>query len=583
MEYNATCKDFIDMKIFVHYSLIPSVIIILILSFLEKHTIRTKIDDKVVILTKRFGFVVPLDLVGTFTNRWTYGFAFGATANKIIFLFREEYLPPGVPHWAKAFGLLAGALEVALCYYPIFACLTTEKKIVGSIIGFFYTLFWLIVTLIDLVSCPHETEFEQYEKVISNWPSLLCLLFLLGRFVHIFITRIRMGKSEDQEFLQEHQAEHVRQLFRKPVEKPKSWFQRKIYTWDPNFRFPNRIISTSVLSLFCLYIFITSEFNGFKRILQKIKYLEVLLPSESSDITDFLNALRGVWFFTTFLASFITVSYVFHILACYRKHIKRLWVGNKLFLPNTFQIPAPSQSIVAIARYSSMQVAYILWGYLIMHTVLLVFGMIFVYLVIYPIRDGTFWDLLKDLLLLFIIPFGIVITLMYIQVLLAAAFFLQKKISPEDKQKPLALDNRKGFQNFNYFFFFYNVIVGFGSCLFRLMRSMILGSWLIARLDRPVMPRGFEKLDPGYSTWIGMIYVDHYHSNPVLVSFCKILLTTKAEKEVSDYYLKYVSTQNSTELKTSVQAKTRWFLFYTLLKNPSLIKHRKQKPLDHND
>lgn len=34
----------------------------------------------------------------------------------------------------------------------------------------------------------------------------------------------------------------------------------------------------------------------------------------------------------------------------------------------------------------------------------------------------------------------------------------------------------------------------------------------------------------GFSAWIGMLYVDHYHANPVLVSFCHILITSHRER-----------------------------------------------------
>lgn len=43
----------------------------------------------------------PLDFLGTFSNRWSYGIAFGATANKIMFLFSEGYQPLQIPQWAQ--------------------------------------------------------------------------------------------------------------------------------------------------------------------------------------------------------------------------------------------------------------------------------------------------------------------------------------------------------------------------------------------------------------------------------------------------------------------------------------------------
>ncbi|XP_040273213.1 stimulated by retinoic acid gene 6 protein-like isoform X1 [Bufo bufo] len=596
---NGTCKSLIDMDLFLHYSLIPSVLIILALSFLERRIKRTAFDDTIQLLDRRFGFVIPLDLIGTFTNRWTFGFAFGAMTNKVMSLFSEEYLPPGVPSWARAFGLLIGAIEVGLSYYPIFACLTTENKIIGSVIGFLYTLTWFIVTMIDIALCPHGDVIGFFEKVIFEWPSLLCLVFLMGRFVHIFIKYIRIYlgadiRTDENSFLPIHQAEHVKRLFRKPIVKQKSWFERKIYTWDPCFKFPSRMIGTTVLSLFCLYIFVSVEYSGYSKIAGLLKCLEEQMEQVAPDVApsweaynqsvvsmkEFNEALKGVWFFTTFLASAVTLSYIFHILVCYRKHMKRLWVGERGFLPIKFKTPSSTESVAAIARYSGWQVAHILWGYFIMHIVQCLFGLVFVYAVVFPIKHGQL-EVLKGLGIS-VLTIAVVISLMILQVLFASKFFLQKKISPTDKQKPLALNNRKAFHNFNYFFFFYNVILGLGACLSRLFSALILGSWLIARIDRTLLQRGYESADMGYKTWIGMIYVDHYHTNPVLVSFCNILLTVTAEKRLKESPV-YYGFNNSGGPRTSVKSRTRWLLYYTLMNNPRLIIQRKQKEMDNLD
>ncbi|XP_014635366.1 PREDICTED: coiled-coil domain-containing protein 180-like [Ceratotherium simum simum] len=130
------------------------------------------------------------------------------------------------------------------------------------------------------------------------------------------------------------------------------------------------------------------------------------------------------------------------------------------------------------------------------------------------------------------ITIAIILGLMILQVWIAASFFLQPKMGTADKQKPLALNNRKAFHNFNYFLFFYNVLLGLGACLSRLLISCILGTWLIARIDRTIVQSGYEGADMGYSAWIGMLYVDHYHTNPVLVSFCHILITGHRERRL---------------------------------------------------
>ncbi|KAG8595212.1 hypothetical protein GDO81_001448 [Engystomops pustulosus] len=557
---NGTCHSLIDMNLFLHYSLIPSVLIILVLSFLERRSKRKKIDNELLHLDGRFGFVIPLDLIGNFNNRWTFGFAFGAMAYTIMSL--EEYLPHGLPGWAKAIGLLVGAFEVGLSYYPIFACLTTDSQMVGSVIGFLYTLIWFTVTVVDITTCPDGYILGYLEKVIFEWPSLLCLVFLVGRFFHMFIKciRIHLGadiQNDEKCFLQKHQAEHVKRLFQKPTLERKNWFQRKIYTWDPCFRFPSRMIGTTVLSLLCLYIFISLEYSIHRALSYLLNSLETMLellgPSYNHtvySVHEFSEAFTIVWFFTTFLSCVVTVSYILHILVCYRKHIRKLWVGDKSFLPKQFQNPLSSQCVAAIARYSGWQVAYILWGYWIMHVIQILLGMVFVCLFVFPIKHGKAAELLKGLGFS-ILTFAIAFSLSKLQYLMASRFFLQKKIIPEDKQKPLALNN-----------------------------SLILGSWLIGRIDRSILQRGYESFDSGFKTWIGMIYVDHFHTNPVLVSFCSILLTMSAEKRLKEMPISSAFRDSGGPRTSSVKSRTRWLLYYTLLNNPRLILYRKKKQMD---
>lgn len=40
----------------------------------------------------------------------------------------------------------------------------------------------------------------------------------------------------------------------------------------------------------------------------------------------------------------------------------------------------------------------------------------------------------------------------------------------------------------------------------------------------------------GYSTWIGMIFADHYHNNPVMVCFCQLLVSNTVKKHTAVTY-----------------------------------------------
>lgn len=104
---------------------------------------------------------------------------------------------------------------------------------------------------------------------------------------------------------------------------------------------------------------------------------------------------------------------------------------------------------------------------------------------------------------------------------------------------------------------------------------------------------------PGYSTWIGMIFADHYHNNPVMVCFCHLLVSnTPGGHTASSYstfnnppsgtdwllhqtlpfsvgYLQLLHFFSLSEPIVNSLARRRWMLFYTLVKNPQLILLRK--------
>ncbi|EPQ10416.1 hypothetical protein D623_10019338 [Myotis brandtii] len=449
------------MELFLHYSLIPSLFIILVLSFLQRREHCKQRDDTSYLLGNHFGIIIPLDFVGTFSNRWSYGIAFGATANKVMFLFSEGSQLLQIPQWAQAFVLLIGGFEVGLSHFPFFACLSSEFQLVSSILGFLYSLIWFAVTILHITQCPHGQFLGRYQTVMFYWPSLLCLSFLLGRFLYMFVKslRVHLGwelQTEEKPFLEIHQAEHVKQLLRKPPlqERKKSWFQSRIYEWDPCFQFPSRMIGTTVLASICLYLFIVIEFCVFVYVRDKLDVFEGELESYIASVNqtgtltpvllqakELMNISKGVWVVTIFPAFLTCVSYLFHILACYRKHVKRLWAGNKHFLPLKFHNPSSSGSVAAIARYSGWQIAYILWGYLSIHVVQSLCGMVIMYSLVLPIIHNQGREMLQGLGI-GILTISIVLGLMILQVWIAASFFLQPKMGTADKQKPLALNNR---------------------------------------------------------------------------------------------------------------------------------------------
>ncbi|KAL7841117.1 hypothetical protein SRHO_G00248080 [Serrasalmus rhombeus] len=585
---NETCA--VPQEDVLHACLLPSVCIVLLFSFLERRRKPHCCGQRFPYLRDRFGIVVPLDFTFSLRNRWSYSFAIGATAHQMIHLFFRDIKLMEVPTWLEALVYLMAAFEVGVAFLPFFVCLSTTRRGLGGALGLLYTLIWLIVQVWNF-HCDHKlcnaSQFStrQYCYVWSMWwPTILCLGCLLGRFAFMLAKSIyiclqkRNKQLEEDNILQPHQFKYVERLFRRLPERSleKTWFQRKVYDWDPYFKFPNRMIATTVMSVIGLYVFISYE-----------QVFTSLIIAESQSISGGsglqTNYFATTWHVTTALAALASVAHIGHVLICYKKHVKRLWAGNKSFVPEKYHTLNSSVSVAALARYPGCQIAYTMWGYLIVHMGLFVFGIIIVYVVIYPIEMCGFIIWLR-LALLLMSGFIIMLVLVGVQVVLVRVFFLQDRLSPEDPQKPLALNNRKAFHNFNYFFFFYNVILGLGSCVLRLLASAYVSLLLVSRINRTIMPKGYELFDIGYRTWIGMIMTDHYHNNPVMICFCHLLLKGTLERQtaVQGRRQAYSRLNSSSGSPLEVRVRARWLLLYTLLRNPQLILLRKREKRNDN-
>ncbi|XP_044133049.1 stimulated by retinoic acid gene 6 protein-like [Bufo gargarizans] len=447
-ETSSACYKSIRMDLFVHYSLIPAVLITLILSYLQRQAKHEKTMEKIP-LGKRFGIVVPVNFISSYSNRWSYGAACGATATTVFLLFFDEYsnyFNFVAPTWAKALVYLLSALEVGLDYYPFFACLSTDHRLIGSALGFCYSLCWFCVQLANILQC-QKLAHASVILIFTPVPSLACCLFLMGRFLQLLIIaalslyRQLERKEEEEPLLPQHLTNYVRNVLKSAPEindqKPcQRW---RIYAWDTHFKFPTRMIVTAVLGLICLYNFVLVDLFVSPKAVKGLDswILRTVNLSIFNQTKGVLLLLRDCWFYSTFPSAFTSVIYVLHVLSSYRKEMKKLYKG----VSDISSAGRPAVVLAASIRYTGNQIAYLLWGYFLLHIMFFLKSLIITFWFVIPIKEG------KGMLIFQIFGYtvlGIIIMIAVIlaQILAAHFLFLQDKISPNNKNKPLAINNR---------------------------------------------------------------------------------------------------------------------------------------------
>ncbi|XP_078574008.1 stimulated by retinoic acid gene 6 protein-like [Branchiostoma floridae x Branchiostoma japonicum] len=583
-DYHCLIRD----DLFQHYSLIPAVVIIVILSWIEGRNQRgngTKC---------RFSLPVPVDFFDTHSNRWSYAVAFGVTTTACISLFTDayssNYLPTlhDWPLWSQLLIAIVSVVELGVNYYPFFACMACKVQIVGAVLGFLYSATWFSVKVVFEVNCAGPIGQDAFQflrangnvfNIIVRLPTVVCLFLLVAKFAIMIEgaieeqVRLRKGPQQGtlgtrrhKKLMHFHHKLHVQRLLGKLQETPElPWYRKMWYRPDPAFRFSARVITTVVVTFLCLYeVMVIDLFFG--NILWNDVRNMINATINHTVVVDIDNEFWDVfitsWNFTGIFTGFILFLYLLRILACYRKHMQRLYKGDYKWLPEFEQ--SSSWHVFQSLKYSGAQVAYMIWGYIIIQVILMLIILIGYVLVKNP-------DFILSSLEVSLPPALVSIVVLLAQWLLGKFVFLQK---PKDEEKqPLAFEHFKAYQNFAYFMFFFNIIVGFFFCFSRVIISLIFGVLLLSRIDRTVLMEGFEQADVGFLFYLSMVRIEVAHTHPVILSFCQLLLDTTSTTKRNGRYSSYVTVQRPLY---ETKSRWRWYLAYTLVRNPQLKEMRKE-------
>ncbi|XP_067667561.1 stimulated by retinoic acid gene 6 protein-like [Haliotis asinina] len=507
---------------------------ILILALLEKRRFRPEVCGA------RPALIVPLPLLDGYDNRFSYAAAFGALTNSMGILFLEltQTFSFNSPLWAKAFLLQLRILETCIVCFPLFACISTRHKLVGSVLGVTYSSLHLGASIAGAVvfHCQFHSMLTDTQAVfvLSYVPIVLCFLYLILKFLLVIVECLRSKTyvtTEPQKRVYAHQQQYVRQVLHKDYNPSTetTFCDKWIYRFVPGFKYPVRILSVVSVLVVLLYQFL----------------------------------FAGVYFSTLIVCVIVTSSYIYLFMKSYRRHLLRMFRGNKSFILS--QLPKPHRIMACSMRFPGYQVAYMLYGFLVLFTVMFLVMLLFAWGIYLISINHLMSSLLMSLLQTLSVPASVLL-LFYLQVIMAKYVLMQDKIKDTDDEPPLNVDNRRFYECFNYYAFFGNLAIGVFSCFWRILQGLILGVLMVGRLDHSIYARGWEHRDRGYLSYICMLHVENAHNHPILRVFCDLLLTD-LDKDGQTFHRR---------VRRNTTASRRWYLAYTLINNPELTQKRKR-------
>ncbi|KAI0985416.1 hypothetical protein GJ496_010760 [Pomphorhynchus laevis] len=224
-----------------------------------------------------------------------------------------------------------------------------------------------------------------------------------------------------------------------------------------------------------------------------------------------------------------------------------------------------SEIIEKSAHYAGYVVGYATWGYFILFKTVF-----FVSIVLQSLLSLNVYWLSK--------LFNYCVPLLLMYALKSTAIGLMSKflfLSPADRPQ-IVLQCPYFFGSFSYFNLIFDCFLGMLSCWLRLLRSILTALLFMGRMDYSFMGRSLERLDHSYASYVAQIHLEVQHSHPILMAFVHLLLLDNDSKHhdqsVADCR-KFSTFCKDRACKRRIRI--RWFLAYTLIRNPGMKHYRK--------
>ncbi|CAF0919092.1 unnamed protein product [Didymodactylos carnosus] len=411
-------------------------------------------------------------------------------------------------------------------------------------------------------------------------PRYLCMAYVcIGLPLLLFkkLCRKRNDANEDQLMQDTLEGQYVKNLLLPENKRPKSQsilsriIPTKVYAFNDNFRYPSRVICVYA-AVWMLLFFVSSQ--AYLQILPVLYFygdgirtiISALFTDDSSDgINEFpLPNLMIPYVLVVAIATVSVLILTTFQLATIRRDLLLSYRGQYLDIPmKGFK----NEISLAIGNFhfAGYFIGYFIWGYILIAFLALC--------IIVPIDAYITYGNIQilDTILKAIIPIVLFILFKYfLNRVLARYVFLQ------EYGDVLSINNRGWLMIFLYFSFFLDAFIGFISCIIRIITTVLSTMIFMCRLDHSSLGRKLERYDSGFAAYYGFIYVDREHTHPVLLYFINYM---NLQLQTKQYLQQKLTNKNHTNINvsssTGFKAKQRWFIAYTLIRNPALIRYRK--------
>ncbi|XP_067046414.1 stimulated by retinoic acid gene 6 protein-like isoform X2 [Acropora muricata] len=517
-----------------------------------------------------------------------------------------KFFPEDSDPWVKVIQGLVSVLVFGVLFYPYFACLTTTYKLIGSLMGFIYATIRFAFEIVSIFHCgSYYDEITREHRALVLLPMLCCLLFILMRFAVLLGIQVRKqwfsdsrsGTCLQRATLSETDAEillngnteieHVSRLLN--LDRNKTALDVKglrkllysIYQPRPDFKFSTQFVSTLIVAGIILYQIVV-EYFIFSDSLKKSVPSLCVSNADPKNCENSLHTIIGFTDAASVLCSLISIILLLHFMKCHRDHVFRLYRGERGFYQDV--VLSPRDLVGQSLCFSGYQIAYTIIGFVTLFTPLLLISIISGYIVYYKLTQQISAYLKKETLAA--LPAVVFSLVSFLFQLFMDSFVFSETDSPN---VTITVANRQLFSIASYFFFFFNIIVGLISGVFRLLKALLLGIVFMSRIDRTCLMAGYQSWDGAFLTYLGFLNVLVAHSHPVMLVFCHLLINRNSDRGLEESLQQIESSGSSREqsyregtvrmrrvARFSQKAANRWLLAIMLLRNPSLLKYRRQ-------